>query len=76
MIRGSTWDDTNGPPPTKYHAYTTIYNVLETMLAYSMPTLEKVVKENNEVWSDFLTRMSKAGNDGNVRHKEYDTNAT
>jgi len=53
---GVVIDDT---PPANYEAYTTVDDALKAIFAFSLPILQAAVEENNKVWWNFTTALSK-----------------
>ena len=58
-IRGSMGVVIDDTPPTNHEAYTGVDDALKSIFAFSLPILQAVVEENNKVWGNLTTALSK-----------------
>jgi len=59
LIRGSTGDAINDTPPTMHDSYTAVDNALKSTFAITVATLRVAANEDDRVWNNFLTTLSK-----------------
>jgi len=66
-IRGSTRAVINDVPPATHDNYTAVNDALRATFTTSIPRLQAASKQNDKVWCEFLTALSKGGKEVTMR---------